>query len=79
MIKSMHQVWGMAMTMIDIFFCFHLFVTYSYCSCLNAPRAMFSTKFGPIIDTKEGLELWQGCYKGVCLSHYGLDLTIGTL
>ncbi|KAM3206903.1 hypothetical protein ACQJBY_062214 [Aegilops geniculata] len=47
-------------------------------SCLNAPRAIFSTKFGPIIDTKEGLELWQGCYKGVCLSHYGLDLTIDT-
>uniref|UniRef100_A0ACD5UBX9 Uncharacterized protein n=1 Tax=Avena sativa TaxID=4498 RepID=A0ACD5UBX9_AVESA len=49
-----------------------------FSSCLNAPRTFFSTKFGPIIDTKEGLELWQGCYKGVCLSQYGLDLTIDT-
>uniref|UniRef100_A0A0D9YUZ2 Piwi domain-containing protein n=1 Tax=Oryza glumipatula TaxID=40148 RepID=A0A0D9YUZ2_9ORYZ len=45
-------------------------------SCLSAPGTIFSTKFGPIIDTQEGLEFWRGCYKGVRLSQIGPGLNI---
>ncbi|BAH91805.1 Os02g0616501 [Oryza sativa Japonica Group] len=48
-------------------------------SCLSAPGTIFSTKFGPIIDTQEGLEFWRGCYKGVRLSQFGPGLNIGCL
>lgn len=55
-----------------------LMLTFSCYSCLSAPGTIFSTKFGPIIDTQEGLEFWRGCYKGVRLSQIGPGLNIGT-
>ncbi|KAB8087956.1 hypothetical protein EE612_012404, partial [Oryza sativa] len=53
-----------------------LMLTFSCYSCLSAPGTIFSTKFGPIIDTQEGLEFWRGCYKGVRLSQIGPGLNI---